>query len=105
MKCVYALQLVSNKYYVGSTYDIYSTLRNIFTKKYNKDPWLKQYAPLYVDKVVHNCEPEDEYKYLVKYIREYGVDNVRGPLFDSFTHEREALREIREKIEKTKQNM
>lgn len=99
MKCIYALQLVNNKFYVGSTYDIYSTLRHIFSNKTTKDPWLTQFKPLYVDKVIHNCEPEEEYAYLLKYIREHGVDNVRGPLFDSFTYERESLREILEKLQ------
>jgi len=97
MKCIYALRLTNNKFYVGSTYNIYITLRHVFNQKLVKDSWLKQYKPLYVDKVIHNCVPEEEYKYLVKYIRKYGVDNVYGTLFDSFLHEQESLREILER--------
>lgn len=99
MTCIFAIRLVQNKFYVGSTYNIYSTMNHIFNTKTKKDKWLEQYQPLYVDKVVHNCKPEEEYDYLIKYIREHGVDNVRGPLFDSFTHEQESLREIMKKIE------
>lgn len=100
MKCVYALRLMNNKFYVASTYDIYATLKNIFTKDTKKDTWLVNNKPLYIDKVIDNSESDDEYKYLIKYIRKYGVDNVRGPLFDSFTHEKESIREILDRIEK-----
>jgi hypothetical protein len=96
MKCIYAIRLLNNKYYVGSTYDIYYTLKHIFSSNTVKDPWLVQNKPICIDKVVHDCTSEDEYKYLLKYIRQYGVANVRGPTFDSFVHERESLREINE---------
>lgn len=98
MKVVYALQLMNNKFYVGSTYNFHETMKYIFSKNTKKDQWLMHNKPLYVVKVVHNCKPEEEYKCLLKYIREYGVDNVRGPSFDAFTHEQETLREITEKI-------
>lgn len=101
MKCIYALQLMNNKFYVGSTYNIYVTLKHVFSRKTEKDQWLKLHTPLYVDKVVHGCDPEEEYKYLLKYIRKYGVDNVRGPLFESITYEQESLQEVAEKIDKT----
>lgn len=98
MKSIFALKLKQNKYYVGSSYDLQSTLYQLFNKRIMKDKWLNQYEPFYVHKIVYNCTSEDEYKCLLLYIRKYGVDNVRGPTFDSFTHERESLREIIEKI-------
>ena len=97
---IYVLRLTNDKFYVSSTYNIYSTLKNVFSKNKDKDIWLKKNEPMYVDKVVHNCSPDEEYKYLLKYIREYGVDNVRGPTFDSFTYEQESLREIKESIKR-----
>lgn len=101
MKCVYVLRLANNKFYVGSTNDIYILLKQVFSKK-TDNKWLKLYTPLYVDKIVHNCTSEEEYKYLLKYIKDYGVENVRGQLFDSFTHEQESLKEIIEKINKNR---
>ena len=92
---VYVLQLLNNKFFVGSTYDIYATLRQVFSTNAQKHPWLNNYKPLYVHKIVHNCDTSDEHRYLIKYIREYGVDNVRGSTFDACTYEQESLREIR----------
>jgi hypothetical protein len=91
---VFALKLLNNKYYVSSTHNIYSTLNNIF-KGIHKDPWLTKNKPLYVHIVVDKCYLDEEYKYLIKYIRLYGVKNVNGPLLDSFTYEKESLREIK----------
>ena len=99
---VYALRLSNNKFYIGSTYNIYVTLKHVFSKKHEKNQWLKLYEPKYVDKIIHNCYPDDEYKYLIEYIRKYGVENVRGPRFDSFVHEQESLKEIIEKVTKNK---
>lgn len=101
MSFVYALKLLNNKFYIAATYDLHTALKLVFTVKSQKDPWLIQNKPMYVDKVIENCEPEDEYKLLRTYIRKYGVDNVRGPTFDAFVHEQETLREILEKIKVT----
>lgn len=87
-KIVFIIQLINNKFYIGSTYDIFLTLKQIFNKKPLTDYWLRTYKPLYVHKVVHNCKSEDEYKYLMKYIKEFGNDNIRGPTYDSFKHKK-----------------
>ncbi len=100
MKSIFAIKLLNDKFYVGSSYDVNRTLKYIFGNK-SKRTWLVENKPFYVDKIIHDCDPNEEYNYLIKYIRMYGVENVRGPLFDSFTHERESLREINEKINKT----
>lgn len=98
MSIVYALKLLNNKYYIASTYDLKTTLKYMFNVKTQKNIWLIHNRPLYLHKVVYNCQLEDEYKWLRRYIRKYGVDNVRGPTFDSFVHEQESLREIVEKV-------
>lgn len=99
-KTIYVIKLVNNKYFIGSTYNLSTELKDIFTKKNtNKHNWLKQYEPLYVHDIIHNCHHDEEHIYLLKYIRLYGIENVRGSTFDSFTHEQESLNEIIRNLE------
>jgi hypothetical protein len=94
---VYVLRLANNKFFVGSTYNITFTFKYIF-KNNNKDNIFNKHKPLYVEHIFENCNDNDEYKYLVKYIRKYGVNNIYGPTMDSFVMERESIREIIEKL-------
>ncbi len=100
MKYVYVLRLTNNKFFVSSTYNLYPTLKDMFSKHDKKHNWLLLYHPLYVDSIIADCNDNDEYEYLIKYIRNHGVDNVRGRLFDSSIHASESIREIMEKINK-----
>jgi len=94
---VFILKLINNKYYVGSTNNIYSTFQQLFSPNVN-NKWLKMYKPLYVHKVVYNCNQDDEHTYLLDYIDKYGLDNVRGHTFDSTTYEKELMKEIKKKL-------
>lgn len=100
MNYIYALRLINGKFYVGSTHCVYTALKIAFSKNTIKDRWLILHKPMYVDKIVYIYNSDEEYKYLLIYIRKYGVENVRGPLFDSITHERESMREVLESIKK-----
>jgi hypothetical protein len=43
--------------------------------------FLKKYKPIEVIKIIENCDQYDEDKYVIKYMNEYGIQNVRGGSF------------------------
>jgi hypothetical protein len=95
---IYAIALTNGKYYISSSNDLHTTFKRIFSNK-EKDKWLTMHKPIYVHRVIRNGYLEDssnstedqEYEFLKKYINMYGIDNVRGSLFDSSTIEEMAL--------------
>lgn len=95
---VYIIQLANKKFYVGYSHNIYTTLKQLFSRSVkNKDPWVLHHKPLYVHRIIRECDPDDEHKYLVEYIRRFGVENVRGGTFDATVYENESLREVLKK--------
>ena len=76
---IYTLKLVRGKFYVGKTNDPGSRI-NSHMKSYGSC-WTKMYKPLRVIEIVPNCDNFDEDKYTLKYMKKYGIDNVRGGSF------------------------
>jgi hypothetical protein len=79
MVCIYILKLQSNKFYVGKSNNIKFRLNNHFES--NASVWTSKYRPINVIELIHNCDDYDEDKYTLKYMNEYGIDNVRGGSF------------------------
>jgi predicted GIY-YIG superfamily endonuclease len=71
MNFLYVLLLTNNKYYIGHT--IYTTQKNEWVAKY------KLVKILELNKC--NFEPKIEDEYVIKYMKKYGIDNVRGGSF------------------------
>lgn len=80
MTNIYVLKLESGKYYIGKTHDLLKRLKEHFTS-YNSAAWTKRYKPIYIDAVFHNADEFDEDKITLKYIDQYGIENVRGGSF------------------------
>lgn len=76
---VYVLKLKSGKYYIGKTNNPKFRLDEHFN--YEGSEWTKKYEPVDVLKLIPNCDQYDEYKYTIKYMQKYGIDNVRGGSF------------------------
>ena len=76
---IYILQLEGNKYYVGKTKNPNIRITEHFN--FNGSQWTKKYRPLKVFEVISNCDEYDEDKYTLKYMKKYGIDNVRGGSF------------------------
>lgn len=76
---IYVLQCVQNKYYIGKTrqpnFRIEQHLNN------DGSAWTKKYPPIKIIEIIPNCDDFDEDKYTVKYMKKYGITNVRGGSF------------------------
>lgn len=77
MVCIYVLRCMHNKYYVGKT------VKNVETRILehfgtNGSAWTRTHTPLEIVEIVENADEFDEDKYTKKYMKLYGIDNVRG---------------------------
>ncbi|AYV76541.1 MAG: putative endonuclease [Terrestrivirus sp.] len=79
MVFIYVLQLEENKYYIGKTHDPKFRLETHFDSK--GSAWTKKYKPVNIHAVIPDCDDYDEDKYVLKYMSEKGIDNVRGGSF------------------------
>jgi hypothetical protein len=68
----YILLCKENKYYIGSSNNIYDRLLN------HKSDWTKRYKPIKVLEIIENTDFFDENKYTKIYMKKFGIDNVRG---------------------------
>jgi predicted GIY-YIG superfamily endonuclease len=73
---VYVLQLVSGRYYVGSSRDVEGRVQA--HKDGKGSAWTKKYAFDRLVETIDNCDEFDEDMYTKRYMKKYGIDNVRG---------------------------
>ena len=84
MVYIYILKLKNNKYYVGKTSRRPSDrLTEHFEN--NGSGWTRIHKPVKIMEIIPNCDEEDEDKYTIKYMKKYGIDNVRGGSFCQIT--------------------
>ena len=95
MVFIYVLKLTDGKYYVGKTREPRARLNTHFN--YCGSAWTKKYKPIKLLKLFANCDDYDENKYTIKYMKKYGIDNVRGGSFCQF-HLSEADQNTAEKM-------
>lgn len=102
-KYIYVIALHSNKYYIGSAYNISLTLKTIFKRnlliknKNDNNKILLEFKPFYLDFLICNCSDLDKNNIIRLYMRKYGVKNVYGDHIDSFLIEQESILEINKK--------
>lgn len=75
---IYVLKLKYEKYYIGKTKNPYFRLNQHFQNK--GSAWTKKYTPIRVWELIKG-DDYDELKYTIKYMQQYGIDNVRGANF------------------------
>ena len=81
--CIYILKLSNNKYYIGKSNNIFIRYRQHLNG--NGSFWTKKYKPLYIERLIEDCDDYDEDKYVKIYMNMYGIDNVRG---GTYIHEK-----------------
>ena len=93
---IYVLQLEHGKYYVGKTTDtigrIIAHINGIGT------PWTTKYKPQQIYEIKPDCDDYDEDKITLKYMKEYGIHNVRGGTFCKIDLDEEQIRIINQMI-------
>ena len=79
MVFIYILLLEQQKYYVGKTNNPIFRLKDHFHEgSKNGAAWTRKYQPLEVEKIIPNCDNFDEDKINKMYMKQHGIDNVRG---------------------------
>ena len=81
MVFIYVLELEQNKYYIGKTTNPNFRLEQHFNKDKHGSKWTDKYKPIKVLEIIHDCDNFDEDKYTLKYMEQYGINNVRGGSF------------------------
>ncbi len=76
-KTLYVLRLCDDKYYIGITNRLLSE-RLIEHFSNSGSAWTKLYKPLEIMETFSNPDDFDEDKYTKKYMKLYGIQNVRG---------------------------
>ena len=79
MVSIYILKLQTNKYYIGKSHNTKIRINDHISE--NGADWTKKYLPIKILKIINDCDDFDEDKYTLKYMKKYGIDNVRGGSF------------------------
>jgi hypothetical protein len=92
---IYILELEKSKYFIGSTNNLQTTLQNHYNKI--ESEWTKKY--LFKD-VIETYEGErlDETKTTILYMDKFGIENVRGGVYNKMELSFEDYLNIRKNI-------
>lgn len=94
---IYVLELEQNKYYIGKTSKpINRTGEHIASllfddKMFSGAAWSRLYPPVKILEVITSYDEFDEDHYTLRYMREKGIDNVRGGSFCELNLPRENI--------------
>lgn len=77
MPTIYVLLCAGNRYYIGKTdRPIQDRVEEHFS--HNGSEWTRKYKPIKVIEIIQNADDFDEDKYTKQYMKEHGIDRVRG---------------------------
>lgn len=79
MVFIYVLKLANNKYYIGKTTNPRFRLDSHFSKETTS--WVQKHKAKQIIELIPDCDGHDEDKYTIKYMKKYGISNVRGGSF------------------------
>ena len=83
MSYIYVIKLAYGKYYVGKTTNPRYRLDDHFSE--NGSLWTQKYKPFKVVELFKSNNSMDEDNTTIKYMKDYGINNVRGGSFTSLT--------------------
>lgn len=91
MIAIYILKLQHGKFYVDRVDNISKSKKINFENLEKKImshfdgfgiDWTRKYKPISIYKIHYNCTTDDENKYTKIMMMKYGIENVRGDLYD-----------------------
>lgn len=93
---VYILQLEGGKYYIGKS----KSAQNRIDQHINGNgaQWTKIYPPMSVVEIIHNSDRFEEHKQTIRYMAEYGIENVRGAEYVKFNLSEEDVSAINREL-------
>ncbi len=92
----------NNKYYIGKT-----NKPDIRIEQHCNDygsAWTRKYKPIKVIEIIPNCDNFDEDKYTLKYMEQYGINNVRGGSFCEINLDKNNIETIKKMINSSNDN-
>ena len=75
---VIVAKLEGDKYFVGGTVQKNFKIDQLRTLYKGKSDWLVLNQPIKIIEIIDNCTEQDIDKYTLKYMKLYGMQNVRG---------------------------
>jgi hypothetical protein len=96
MVFIYVLELENKKYYIGKTTN--PTFRLEQHGKSNGSSWTQKYKPIKLLQLIPNCDNFDEDKFTLKYMEQYGINNVRGGTFCELKLKKDNIETIKKMI-------
>ena len=90
---IYILKLVDNKYYIGFTDNIKKRVQEHIDG--NGSSFTKMYRPINLVKVYENVNPEKVDVSIIKYMKKFGVDNVRGGSYKNVKLKKTQIKELK----------
>lgn len=95
---VYVLKLKHDKYFLGTVAsknaEKLTTLESIVDAckdTIDSSAWLRRYPPVRLEEIFTNCEAYDEVKYMLQYMNECGIENVRSSVLSNIEVSEEEL--------------
>lgn len=89
---IYILRLEGNRYYIGYSPNVNKRIQEHIDG--NGSSFTKKYKPVAVEKIKENVPEEHANIYVIKYMKKFGIDNVRGGLFKGSKLTSEQLSEL-----------
>ena len=80
---VYVLKLENNKYFIGNTYNPFFSLSTYNHIENDKNEFTFYNKPISVYEFIPKCDDYDTDKFVKKYMDDYGIDNVRGGVYNT----------------------
>jgi len=86
MVYVFVIKLENNKYFVGKTvinnFKL-NQLDSLYKPPVSRPDWYVIHKPIEIIEMIPNCTEQDVDKYTYKYMKKYGISNVRGGSYPS----------------------
>lgn len=95
MKYIYLIELKSNKYFVELTDNVINNLKTDFCR-FNY-PWTRKYEPVKIIEIImiEDIDINKLDEFVEKYMKVYGVPNVRGGKYNNIKLESETILELK----------